>query len=191
MRIREWVAENIGYRFFGCLYNRSHDHIFRFIKSKVPEDFLYRSISDLGCGDGGNTIRIQRVFSPKEIIGYDHNDFLLERAKKRGVRAEKIDFKFGLPKGEMGVFTFSLHHAPDKEKTLREAVNNFQFIFLCEPSLDLYHWLLDGGTPLPKRKWIELFDKVLGQYLLYEYKNNLIVFYRRVSIAGSDPAMLY
>ena len=38
MRIKEWIGENIGYRFFGCLYNKSHDHIFTFIQSKIPKE---------------------------------------------------------------------------------------------------------------------------------------------------------
>jgi len=92
MRIREWIAENIGYRFFGCLYNKSHDHIFDFIQTKIPKDLLHRKIYDLGCGDGGNTVRVQKVFQAKEIVGYDHNDFLLKRAKKKGILVKKFDF---------------------------------------------------------------------------------------------------
>jgi|SRR3990167_10075111 len=179
MRIREWIAENIGYRFFGCLYNKSHDHIFDFIQTKIPKDLLHRKIYDLGCGDGGNTVRVQKVFQAKEIVGYDHNDFLLKRAKKKGILVKKFDFNLTLPKGEMAAFIFSLHHASDKEKTLKEAVKNFKYIFICEPCLDLYHWLFDGGEPLPKEKWIELFDKILKKYLIYQYKNNLIVFYKK------------
>lgn len=117
MRIKEWIAENIGYRFFGCFYNRSHDPIFAFIQSKIPKKFLHRNITDLGCGDGANTVG--------------------------------------------------------------EAVKNFRYIFLCEPILDLYHRLFDGGTPLLKQEWIDLFDRVLKTYNLYQHKNNLIVFYKK------------
>ena len=179
MRIKEWIGENIGYRFFGCLYNKSHDHIFTFIQSKIPKDFLHRTISDLGCGDGGNTIRVQKVFQTKKIIGYDHNNFLLDRARKKRLLVKKFDFNSQLPTGEMATFTFSLHHAYDKEKTLREVVEKFRYIFVCEPCLDFYHWLFDGGEPLPKEKWIELFDKTLKKYLIYQYKNNLVVFYKK------------
>ncbi|MDO9028341.1 MAG: hypothetical protein Q7U68_05725 [Candidatus Roizmanbacteria bacterium] len=41
VKIRELFVEKIGYRFFPCLYNRFHDPIFDFIKSKTPQDFLH------------------------------------------------------------------------------------------------------------------------------------------------------
>jgi len=181
MNIRGWIAENIGYRFFGCFYAKAHDHIFDFIETKIPEEFLSRELSDLGCGDGSNTVRIKRIFKTNDIVGYDHNDFLLEKARKTGLKVKKLDFDNEMPKGEMASFTFSLHHTKNKEKTLREAVNNFDFIFICEPNLDLYHQILDAGKPLKKQQWISLFDRVLKKYTLYQYKNNLIVFYRNVN----------
>ena len=176
MKFNEWLGENFIYKFFGCFYNKSHDHIFDFISTKIPKEFLNRTISDFGCGDGTNTLRIQKVFHAKSIIGYDHNDFLIERALDKGLIVKKFDFNDPLPKGELATFTFSLHHAPDMEKALKEAVINFDYVFLCEPILDLYHRLWDGGTPLPKKEWIKLFDKVLKKYYLYQYQNNLIVF---------------
>lgn len=179
MKTREWIAEKIGYRFFGCCYNKKTGHVFDFIETKIPKDFLGRSISDLGCGDGSNAVRIKRIFKPKHIVGYDHNGYLLEKAKNRGLKVRELDFNKQIPKGEMATFTFSLHHAKDKEKTLRKVVKNFDYIFICEPMLDLYHRILDAGNPLKQKGWIELFDKVLGKYNSYQYKNNLVVFYRR------------
>ncbi len=181
MKIREWIANNIGYRFFGCFYNKTTGHVFDFIETKVPKDFLGKNISDLGCGDGSNTIRIKKIFKVKSIVGYDHNDYLIKKARDNGLRVEKIDFNGEIPKGEMATLTFSLHHAKDKEKTLKKVVDNFDYIFLCEPILDLYHVLLDAGNPLKKKDWVNLFDKVLKKYVLYQYKNNLIVFYRHDS----------
>jgi len=178
MRIKEWIAENIGYRFLGCFYNRGHDPIFAFIQSKIPKEFLHRNITDLGCGDGANTVRVRKAFKALTIVGFDHNDFLLEKSRKKGLQVKKLDFNQQLPRGELATFTFSLHHALDKEKTLREAVENFRYIFLCEPILDVYHRLFDGGTPLFRQEWIDLFDRVLKTYDLYQHKNNLIVFYK-------------
>lgn len=179
MRIKEWVAENIGYRFFGCFYNIFNKPLFNFIESKIPKDFLNKKISDLGCGDGSNTLRIRRIFRAKEVIGYDHNDYLLKKAQKKGLKVEKINLNIKIPKGEMAVFTFSLHHLRDKEKALRDVIVNFDYLFLCEPIKDLYHAFLDAGEPFRKEEWIEVFDKVLKRYLLYQYRNNLIVLYRR------------
>lgn len=178
MRIKEWIAENIGYRFFGCFYNTLNKPLFDFIESEVPKDFLNRNISDLGCGDGSNTLKIRRIFKAKEVIGYDHNDYLLRKAHKKGLKVEKIDLDKEMPRGEMAVFTFSLHHLKDKEKALRNVIANFDYLFLCEPIKDLYHALLDAGKPLRREEWIEIFDKILKSYRLYQFKNNLVVFYK-------------
>lgn len=177
MNFREWIAENIGYRFFGCFYNRTHDSLFEFIETKIPNNFIGRSIADLGCGDGTNTIRVRRVFKAKNVVGYDHNDYLLEKAKKQGLKVKKIDLNKNIPEGELASFTFSLHHIKDKKKALRKAVKNFDYVFLCEPIKDLYHALFDAGQPLKKHEWIKLFDRVFKKYILYQYKNNLVVFY--------------
>lgn len=179
MNFKEWLAENYLYRVFGCAYNKSHDPIFSFIKSKTTPEFIGLEINDLGCGDGGNTIRIREVFKPKKLTAYDHNEFLLAKARDKGLDVKEFDMNGKLPKGEMATFTFSLHHALDPARTLAEAKKTYKYIFICEPCLDLYHKLFDGGKPLPKEKWIKLFDNVLGKYKLYQFKNNLIVFFKR------------
>lgn len=177
MRIKEWIGENISYRFFGCCYNIFQEPLFDFVESKIPKSFLDKNISDLGCGDGGNTLKIKRMFKAKKIVGYDHNDFLLKRAKKKGLKVKKLDLNKKVPKGEMATFTFALHHLKDKEKALKKVIKNFDYLFLCEPIQDLYHLLFDAGEPLKKREWTDLFDKILKKYTLYRFKNNLIVFY--------------
>lgn len=177
MRIQEWFGENIGYRFFGCLRDKHKSKLFKFIETKIPKNFLERIIFDFGCGDGTNTLHLKHIFKPIKITGYDNNDFLIERARKKGLEVKKLDFNKKLPQGELATFSFSLHHAKDKEKTLRDAVRKFDYIFLCEPILDLFHWLFDGGTPLSKQEWINIFNKILKKYQLFEYKNNLIIFY--------------
>ncbi len=179
MNLREWIADNIGYRFFGCFYNRTHDPLFDFIEGKIPQEFFNRKILDLGCGDGANTKRVERIFRARAIIGFDRNISLLKRAKGKGLKVEKFDLDKDLPKGEMATFTFSLHHAKDKEKTLEEAINKFDYIFLCEPMKDLYHVLFDAGEVLSETDWVALFDKLFKKYTLHKYRNNLIVFYHK------------
>ena len=177
MNIREWIAENIGYRFGGCLYAKTHDHIFNYLSSVIPVKYKGREISDLGCGDGTNTLRLKKVFKPKTIIGYERNDYLIKKAKEKGLKVKKIDLNKETPKGDLAAFTFSLHHIKDKEKCLGEVKKNFNQIFLIEPCNDLYHKLLDAGDPLSEKEWRKLFDKVLGDYKMHKYRNNVIVFY--------------
>lgn len=179
MGIKEWIAENIGYRFLGCFYNKGNQPLFNFIKSKAPEGFLGKEIHDLGCGDGSNTLRIKKIFKPRSITGYDHNRYCIKRARGNGFSVKELNFNKNLPKGEMAVFTFALHHAKDKQKVLEEATKNYDYLFLCEPVRDIYHALFDGGKPLPRKEWINLFDDALRDYRLYQYKSSLIVFWKK------------
>lgn len=196
MKIREFVIETVGYKFFPCIYNRFHDPLFDFIKSKIPKDFLHKEIWDLGCGDGENTIRLNKIFQPKRIIACDRSGPMLERAKKKGLETQSIDFNNELPKGEMAAFTYSLHHAYDKEKTLQKILNNFDYLFICEPYLNIFHFINWGHVP-SKKSWIKLFNKTFKNYILHEYKNNLIVFYknkrlrnnRRIARAKNNPSI--
>jgi SAM-dependent methyltransferase len=177
MRVRKFIIEDIGYKLAPCLYNRFHDPLFEFIQSKIPKDFLNKSIHDLGCGDGENTLRIQKTFQPKKILACDRSKPMLERAKKKGFITLKLDFNSEFPKGEMATFTYSLHHAYNKEGVLKKAATKFKYLFICEPYLNLFHFFNWGHVP-SKKYWIKLFDKILRKYSLYEYKNNLIVFYK-------------
>jgi hypothetical protein len=52
---------------------------------------------------------------------------------------------------------------------------------------DLYHRLLEGGRVLCRDAWIELFDATLGQYRLYQYRNNLLVFFERTCPEDASP----
>ncbi|OGY40794.1 MAG: hypothetical protein A2570_01625 [Candidatus Brennerbacteria bacterium RIFOXYD1_FULL_41_16] len=183
MKIREFFVETIGYKLFPCLYNRFHGPLFDFIKSKIPGDFLNRSLYDLGCGDGENTVRLQNAFLTKEIVACDRSEPMLERARKKGLKTQQLDFNDEFPKGEMAAFIYSLHHAYNKEEVLQKAKNNFQYLFICEPYLNLLDFLNVGfmniGHVPTRKNWLVLFDKALGDYELYEYKSNLIIFYTR------------
>lgn len=179
MDFREWIAENIGYRFCGCFYNKTHDSTFNSIIPLIPKEFFNREISDLGCGDGGNTFRIQKIFKAKKITDYERNEFLITRAKKRGLNVKKFDLNNEVPKGEMATITFALHHLHNKEEILNKIKTNFKYLFLIEPTLDLYHYLFDVYRPPKKEKWIEMLDNTLGKYELHRVKNHIVIFYRK------------
>lgn len=179
MTFREWIADNIGYKLYGCSLNRHHDDAFDFIERVIPRQFYSRKIHDLGCGDGKNTSTIRRIFQAKSIIGVDRHRGLLERARKRGIQTKQMDLNHELPKGELATFTYSLHHVHDKVTALRVAKINFTFLFLCEPVKDLCHTLFDAGDVQTKKVWIKLFDSELREYRIHQYKNNLIVFWQK------------
>ncbi len=189
MRIREWIGERLVYRFLGNFYSAGHDHIFAHISSIAPSNFQDRSIHDLGCGDGQNTQRVEQVFRARSVTACDHNRYLLERAERRGLRIQEVDLNLEMPRGEMATFIFSLHHLRNKEDVLRRVKESFELLFLCEPMNDLYHRLLDGGRVLSRDAWTELFDATLGQYRLYQYRNNLLIFFEHTCPEDASPQL--
>src|SRR3989344_4885435 len=103
---------------------------------------------------------------------------MLERAKKKGFKTQYLDFNKEFPKGEVATFTYSLHHAYNKEEVLQKTINNFEYLFICEPYLKLSHFFDWGHVP-SKKYWVELFDKVLIKYDIFEFGNNLIIFFKK------------
>lgn len=172
------IFEKLAYRFFGCFYSKHQNALFNFVAKEVSKEFLHRELSDLGCGDGFNTLRLKGIFRPKKIIGYEYNNNLIEKARGRKLEVNKIDLNKEIPKGEMAVFNLSLHHIDDKRRALESAVGNFDFIVLLEPIQDWYHLLFDAGKPLKKQEWIDLFDSVLREYSIYRFKNFFLVFWK-------------
>lgn len=179
MDIRKWVEENIYYRFCGCFYTRFYGPLFDFIESKIPQEFLGKQVTDLGCGDGSDTLKVKEVFKAKDIIGYDYTDSLLKRARARGIKVQKLDLSQEMPRGEMATSIMFLHHIQDKEKVLKNIIQNFDYLFLVEPILGLFRRIFHEPGILTKKEWIALFDELLQAHTLYQYGNKLIVFWRR------------
>lgn len=127
MNIRAWIADNIGYRFFGCAYNATTQPLFDYLATVAPKHLLGRRIADMGCGDGTNTLRIRNIFRPKEIVGYERNPYLIERARVHGLTVHEYDLNKAIPKGEMGVFMLSLHHLTDKKKSTPTSSTKLSF----------------------------------------------------------------
>lgn len=178
MNVRHWIADNVGYR-FGGLFSGQGKGDYTYLSTIIPKGFLYKDISDLGCGDGTNTLKIKELFKGTSVVGYERNTFLIDRASKKGLNVITFDLNMSIPKGELAVFSRSLHHFPNKEYVLTRVKRNFKYIFLFEPIKDVFHALFDGGTPLSRVDWIKLFDKVLVKYTLYQHGNDFIVFYER------------
>ncbi len=180
MDTRKWFEENIQYRFLGCSYYTIFNKpLFDFIASKIPPDFLGREISDLGCGDGTDTLRLKEIFKAKNIKGFDYNENLLRRATEKGIKVQRLNLTKDMPRGEMATFSYCLHHLPNKEEVLGKAVKNFDYLFLAEPTLTFFRRIFHEPGILKRKEWLILFDKILKRYVLYEQGNRLIVFWKR------------
>jgi len=87
-------------------------------------------VADIGCGEGYLTIEAARW--ARHVVGIDRSDEVLERAKALAVRRRvtNVEWKKGdlarLPLRDASVdvalLSQALHHAPDPERALAEAV---------------------------------------------------------------------
>ena len=151
---------------------------FNFIKDKIPHAFFNRKISDLGCGDGCSSQRIKEAFKAKSIVGFEINDYLIKRAKKRGLKVEKKDLEQYVPSGEMATVWGVVHHLKEKKGFLQKIRHNFQYAVFNEP-IKTFWAFLDGGLPMEEEKIRNLFTDALGNYQTMRFKNNIFIFWKK------------
>lgn len=173
------IRMKIGYRLIGnsvaSLTSAGH---FKYIENKIPQEFLGRNISDLGCGDGHATRKIMRLFKTKKIKGYEVNRYLVAKARKRGLAVEQTDLGKEVPKGEMATVWGVVHHLQNQEAFLKKIRANFRFAVFNEPVKGFWAFL-DGGEPKKEKEWRMLFEKVLGKCEYLRFKDSLFVFWKK------------
>ncbi len=171
MKIGYWLVGN----FFHNIFRRPYSE---FLKKTLSPEFLGHEICDLGCGDGSATIKLKDLFQAKSIKGYEINDSLIRRTRKRGIVVEKSDLEKEVPCGEMATVWAVIHHFKDKEGFLKKVRSNFLYAIFIEP-VKCWWAFLDGGEPLSEKKWRELFDKILGDCIFLRFRDNLFVFWTK------------
>ena len=176
------IRSKIGYWLVGNFFqNIFRPPYFEFLKKSLPSDFLNREICDLGCGDGSATIKLKDLFRAKNIKGYEINDSLIKKARKRGIAVEKIDLEKEVPYGEMATIWAVIHHLKNKEGFLNRVRANFNYAVIVEP-IKCWWAFLDGGEPLLEKEWEELFDKTLGGCVSLKFRDNIYIFWKKKTI---------
>jgi hypothetical protein len=120
------------------------------LNAQLPPEFKGRALDDLGCGDGKITVRLQKVFQPSRLRGFDVNPGLVGRARTMGIQAEVLDLDARLPSGELAVVWGVLHHLKNTEACLKRISENYPLVFIREP---IKNNRIDGfemGKPLIK-----------------------------------------
>jgi ubiquinone/menaquinone biosynthesis C-methylase UbiE len=143
------VRENSGYlyttnaKFSSHVANkRIQDEIFKFIKPS------YKTLVDIGCGDGMYTQNIKENFPHLEVFGFDPASAAIEAAKIKypSVRFEIINLlDEGLPlpqtKYDVAVIRGVLHHLSDPQRAITNAFRLANNVIIMEPN---------GNNPLLK-----------------------------------------
>ena len=172
------IRMKFGYRLIGnfvaSLLSKPY---FEFLMDKVPVEFLGRGVHDLGCGDGFSTRKIAELFKAKSIKGYEINDYLIEKARKRGLTVERMNLEEQIPEGEMATVWGVVHHLKNKETFLKRIRSNFKYAVFNEPIKSVWAFL-DGGEPLTEEEWRKLFSKTLGDCTILRFKDQLFIFWK-------------
>lgn len=173
------IRMKLGYRFLGNfvanLLNRPY---INYLRTRIPGKFFHKAICDLGCGDGFVTSRVKEIFLAKKIKGYELNDYLIKRARKRGLDIKKTNLEKEIPRGEMAVVWGVVHHLKNKRDFLEKVRNNFDYAFLAEPIKNFWSFL-DGGEPLSEEDWKKLFSEALDRCQFIKFKDDLFVFWNK------------
>jgi ubiquinone/menaquinone biosynthesis C-methylase UbiE len=136
------VAENGGFlyttnaTFSSDVANkRISDEIFKFIKP------TYRTLVDIGCGDGMYTNNIKRNFPKLEVFGFDPAGTAIELASKKypAVRFETInllaqDLPVPATKFDVAVIRGVLHHLSDQQLAIENAFRLADNVIIMEPN---------------------------------------------------------
>jgi ubiquinone/menaquinone biosynthesis C-methylase UbiE len=114
---------------------RISDEIFKFIKPS------YKTLVDIGCGDGMYTHNIKQNFPNLEVHGFDPADTAIQVAKKKypDVNFSTInllDDNLPVPakKYDVGVIRGVLHHLSDQQKAIANAFKLTDNLIIMEPN---------------------------------------------------------
>ncbi|WP_266366496.1 class I SAM-dependent methyltransferase [Tellurirhabdus rosea] len=114
---------------------RISEEIFKFIQSD------YRSLVDIGCGDGVYTDEIKRNFPHLEVHGFDAADQAVKTAGRRFpnvlfTTCSILDESLAAPlrKYDVAVIRGVLHHLSDQQKAIRNAFKLADNLIIMEPN---------------------------------------------------------
>lgn len=139
---------------------RITDAIYKHIKP------TYKTLVDIGCGDGVYTNEIKQDFPNLNVEGFDPAYKAIEKAQKRfpdvKFSARNIlDDNMPLPekKFDVGVIRGVLHHLTDQEKAIRNAFKLTDNIIIMEPN---------GNNPI-----LKLIEKTSKYHIEHEEQSFL------------------
>lgn len=153
----------------------------------ASRSFYGRCLSDLGCGDGSNSLRIAKALKAKTLVGYEFNKHLIARARRRGLEVEEMDLNIQVPHGDLAIIWGVAHHLAQPEAFLTKIRDNFSAAVFKEPVRTFWSFT-DGGFPKPEDEWRKLFNEIFGKCSFYRRGHELYVFWEKGSLSSNNTA---
>jgi len=171
--------QHVIYSLFGTNFvigSHVKDQI-RVLEDNLPLEFQQRDLDDLGCGDGKITLRLKKIFQPRNLRGFDVNPNLVKRARKFGIEAQVSDLDSGMPSGELAVMWGVLHHLKDREACIKRIKENYRMAFIREPVKSDLRVDWEMGQPLIREEIESLVNRHLSHARFFYYVNSIFIFY--------------
>ena len=128
------VIENVLYQLSGRNFDfYNTESVFNKMAETCSESFFYRKITDVGCGDGKNSLRIAKILKAKAIVGREISSRLVVAANNRGLRTIKMEVGEKIS-GDLGILWGVVHHMTNPQKELKKLIKNFNCLLIREPS---------------------------------------------------------
>lgn len=133
------------------------------LEKYAPKSFFNRRVTDIGCGDGTNTLKIKEAIKTKEISGFEISSSLVNTARKKDLKVTQANPGDKIS-GDLGVLWGVVHHFDNPENDMYQIVKNFNSFIIREPS---NHWrIFEAGKRYPEKtmtNWVENVAKKCGK----------------------------
>lgn len=103
-----------------------------YLKKHVPNSYRKRNVIDIGGGDGEVSLKLMPVLKPTSFLLVDMYDAFVKAAKKRGLKAKKVDVEKQVLKGDLGILWGVVHHLDDPVAALAKLKKNFNNLLIRE-----------------------------------------------------------
>ncbi len=150
------ILESLAYR--GGHNNNFYDTNLAIdsLEKKASKEFIGRKLTDIGCGDGVNTLKIAKVLKANTVLGYEMSKPLADEARKNGL--DIIDQKEGqMISGDLGVLWGVAHHFDNPEEDIYQYMKGFKSFIIREPT-DWWR-LFEAGKRYREEKMTQMIEK--------------------------------
>lgn len=103
-----------------------------YLKKNIPNSYRKRNVTDIGGGDGEVSLKLMPVLKPTSFLLVDMYESFVKAARKRGLKAKKVDVEKQRLQGDLGILWGVVHHFDDPVAALKKLKKNFKHLLIRE-----------------------------------------------------------
>lgn len=114
----------------GSVYDLNSE--LKLLEAELPSNYLHRQVTDIGCGNGSVSLKLQKILLPKNIYGLDLSSTLIKLAQKKGLKSKVVDVELETPTGDLGILWGVIHHFNQPQNSLEKIYHRFNSLIIRE-----------------------------------------------------------